>query len=334
MRHRWIMGLVLSIAMSALWVGVAFADNTPHGGTYGATTDACAGCHRAHTAVGDGLLKASSTYALCTSCHNGTGAMTDVLDGVLMTAIGGSHSTSPLRGGGFTNVLMNTTMAASPPGSGAGVSSAHKVNGMGGYTADTAWGLGSSGAGSSVTLECSSCHDPHGKASTTNTATYRILRGNLSTKVSGAAAAANVTDVGATKKYAVNDANDKYYGQNYPDADDASATDNTKMSALNSWCAGCHTRIHATGTGTGSSTSGDSAFAYRHRTDGTNISSSDASGAPGCLTCHVAHGTSAAMGTYSAAVPKPGGTEGSAPYLDSSLLRIDNRGVCQACHQK
>jgi hypothetical protein len=46
-----------------------------------------------------------------------------------------------------------------------------------------------------------------------------------------------------------------------------------------------------------------------------------------CLTCHFAHGTSATMGTNSAGAAQTGAQ-------DSSLLRWNNRGVCQACHQK
>ena len=65
----------------------------PHGG-YGATggvdsglPDQCAGCHRAHTAVSNGkLLIASSPYALCLTCHNGTGSRLDVVDGVKLVA--------------------------------------------------------------------------------------------------------------------------------------------------------------------------------------------------------------------------------------------------------
>lgn len=49
-----------------------------HGG-YSATTDSCASCHRSHTAGATGLVAASGDQsALCLSCHNGTGANTDI----------------------------------------------------------------------------------------------------------------------------------------------------------------------------------------------------------------------------------------------------------------
>ncbi|MEW5941324.1 MAG: cytochrome c3 family protein [Chloroflexota bacterium] len=68
--------LVLALATTVT------ADNGPHGGFNG-STDACASCHRAHSAVSsDGfLLVAGDIYSLCTSCHDGTGAYTNVVDG-------------------------------------------------------------------------------------------------------------------------------------------------------------------------------------------------------------------------------------------------------------
>jgi predicted CXXCH cytochrome family protein len=54
--------------------GMALADNGPHG-SYTGTTDACAGCHRAHTAQNPYILIApAQDNALCFTCHNGTGA--------------------------------------------------------------------------------------------------------------------------------------------------------------------------------------------------------------------------------------------------------------------
>jgi len=265
-------------------------------------------------------------YDLCVTCHGGAGALTNVVQGTYLGVGGGS-----LRAGGFSNALMNTSLGASAT-SGA-TTGAHKVLGMSGYTSDTVWGMGAlnSGAGATVVLQCYTCHDPHGKAGSAKGATYRILRAHPD--LTGAGSGADVPDTGVTKKYTVNDATGKYYGQIYPAANDTD-TDNGKMTALNAWCATCHQRIHATGTGAGSASSGDAIFNYRHRTDGSNVSTSDANGAPGCLTCHVAHGSKAAMSTNSAAVPKPGTAEGGGVYLDSAMLRIDNRGVCQSCHNK
>ncbi len=64
----------------------------------------------------------------------------------------------------------------------------------------------------------------------------------------------------------------------------------------------------------------------------------------GCLTCHRAHGTNTSMSGYanSASTVAPemdsGGTtptsQGVQPTMDSALLRANNRGVCERCHNK
>ena len=67
--------------------------------------------------------------------------------------------------------------------------------------------------------------------------------------------------------------------------------------------------------------SGDAIFMYRH---------SNSSNKP-CTTCHVAHGSNAQMdGIYSANERYPGGIVGMVG--DSRLLKLDNRGTCQMCH--
>ena len=95
------------------------------------------------------------------------------------------------------------------------------------------------------------------------------------------------------------------------------------------WCTTCHTRYLA-GSGSYKTDSGDAIFKYRHRSDANNKL-----GAANCITCHVSHGTNAAMtgiagdGT-APGVTLPGGA--SAPTGDSRLLRVDNRGTCLMCH--
>lgn len=328
MNQRLMFVISLALLFSALWSQPAFADNPPHDGNYTATTDSCAGCHRTHTGSGAGLLKTTSSYNLCMACHGVTsgGANTDVKDGIYVA------SGAPLKGGGFVSAKMNANLGASATT--AAVTSKHSVNGMTGYTPGVLWGIGAlnSGAGTTFSLECYSCHDPHGKSGAAGAATYRVLR-SVPRYVTGASNVPNTVPDVTTKEYTVKDATGKFYGENYPATDDNNLTDNTKIAALSSWCSTCHTRIHAAGN-SGATPSGDSIFAYRHRTDGSNISNNAANGAPACLTCHVAHGSSATMGSYSSSVPKPGTAEGGGSYLDSSLLRINNRGVCEACHNK
>ncbi len=66
----------------------------------------------------------------------------------------------------------------------------------------------------------------------------------------------------------------------------------------------------------------------------------------GCLTCHTAHGSAATMegwaaahleatGTPAVVMPVRDGIPGVSPTKNtSSLLRADNRGVCERCHNK
>ena len=100
------------------------------------------------------------------------------------------------------------------------------------------------------------------------------------------------------------------------------------------WCASCHTRYWAwseptedtaDGAAAGPAYSnprpGDDIYKYQHRTRG-------ASGR-GCLTCHVSHGSNAIMdGANSSTYTFPDQTVSD----NSRLLKVDNRGTCQQCH--
>ncbi len=192
--------LALLGAIAALWLFVAaipaFADGGPHvmatnNGTAGLTADSCAGCHRAHTATAASLLN-NDQPDLCLNCHDGSKATTDVLDGVQYSA---TAKTPPvlgaLRGGGFQFALIDSSTAArvstgTPPNgrnighvqplaTGAQVTSTHGGTGgiySAGWGTGTVWGNGAvnSGTGATVTMECASCHNPHGNGQ------YRILQ--------------------------------------------------------------------------------------------------------------------------------------------------------------
>lgn len=198
-------------------------------------------------------------------------------------------------------------------------------------------------------ITCGTCHNPHGND------LYRILRpipnpGGINV----AAAPANVTDylVGTpaavpatTRNYTViqTDATGKriYLASevaavNNPEAGDywhkrvpwndptalADApnglTDNATgfPAQMAAWCSTCHTRYLSTSR----ADTGDAIYKNRHTTRNTRS----------CLTCHVSHGSNAQMsGPNSADFPYPGGTPTNA---SSRLLKIDNRGTCQMCH--
>lgn len=309
--------LVLGLAMA----GLAYANEGPHGG-YTAITDACAGCHRAHTATGPNLLIESSTFDLCTTCHayTGTGADTNVMGGIYTNRQGGGEGTvdAPLNGGGFTEAWNYVTATFTD------TTSSHLSTGV----ITQAWGAdGTIGVPGDLDTEfdCASCHDPHGSTN------YRIIREVVNTNP----VAVPLVDEGVgVKDYTVEQW----------DYDDTGGTGDS----ISQLCAACHGAYHATAAGSGS------VAPYTHRIDmsyvyGLNDNPEDV-GMDGytlpladdvvntlsneivlCTTCHLAHGSSAAQGPYSegATLPPLSGDVDS-----SALLRLGDRGVCEVCHQK
>ena len=171
------LGVVLVLALAT----VASADNGPHG-SFTATTDACASCHRAHSAqFGSNALLIMDPEQLCLSCHDGTGAGTNVEMcvyaqaganahyGAAGTVVEGTDGAS-LFGGGFTDTLMATAWSgATLPNAAFNATprvttSTHSIG-----VAGTVWGSGAvNSANGSMVLECTGCHDPHGTAGYTN----------------------------------------------------------------------------------------------------------------------------------------------------------------------
>ena len=315
-----VVGLVLAFATT----GLALANGGPHGG-YTPTTDACAGCHRAHTAIGPNLLMVHSGYDLCISCHgaDGAGANTNVDDGRYLSSrddVGGNYDhgatntpdNANLLGGGFVNYQ------------GVAVTSIHSPDGA----EIAAWGNGvprGSLANLAESLNCASCHDPHGSPN------YRIINA----EVNGTSVSVAQVDEG--------DANKDYDTEQWG-------------AGTSSLCAACHGAYHVTRAGSGSDNVDDGAgnvdyggdiSTFAHRVDmpynfGGNVNP-ETVGLGGytlplaesdqvvCMTCHLPHGASTEMvGNADDPVGLPGETRAD----DSALLRIDNRGVCEVCHQK
>lgn len=312
--NKTLLSILLSIGLALVVVATSSADNGPHGGFNSPTTDSCAGCHRAHTATETSLLM-TSTADLCESCHGttGTGADTNVWDGVYTGLDSESENPSEgqvnhgLKSGGFSNAIMDTNLSGSATS--AGTTSAHSVDG----NPVTLWGNGSigSGSGPTITMDCGNCHNPHGNGGSGGSATYRILRPMPSG--SSAGSPVEISDP-STKNYTIDDANGSYWDQNYPGI----------KNTLSEWCAQCHRR-HLAPVGSEETDSGDPIFRFRHRSNG----SSDVN----CIDCHVAHGTSATMDANSGSVPWPNGTTEANGNARSSLLRLDNRGICVQCHE-
>jgi predicted CXXCH cytochrome family protein len=312
---------------SVLWAfgaaAPASADNGPHMQGAGALADGCAGCHRVHTAKASKILKQAQP-GLCYTCHGtgGQGATTDVQNGVAFSAADRTTKAGALRGGGFDYALINSSAPTGQQASysnAAGVvpvqalttvsatTSSHTVDGT---TSVTAWGNGpisaTSNAGKAITLTCGSCHDPHGNGN------FRILK--PVPDQSGGVATVIADSPAATAKV--------YTTANYWKVEDATAP--AYIANVSAWCTTCHTRYNAP-SASGSVNSGDAVFAYRHK------SNDNTQGGASCIQCHVSHGSNAKTGAFSGVVGNPvgAGTAG-----DSKLLRIDNRGTCQMCHNK
>lgn len=349
--------LAASLAMAALLLvaaaGIALADGGPHvtginSGITTLTSDTCAACHRAHTAGGAALIAGVSDSALCFTCHGSAslGATTNVVDGVL------AGTSQGLRGGGFSNAIMDTAWtgtATSRP-----VTSAHSYDET---MSVTMWGNGAigSGAGPTVQLSCASCHNPHGNGS------YRILR----PIPDGSGAATGVVAINDTSAaYTVASGQNRYFGEWYGTNPGWCAPNDPwcwtpEMAySLDEWCATCHTRYdeyrQVRQYNPPGQSSGDPIYTYRHMTrwsdenygqcdfchvngDGPAPNPFDISGGPTahqpvCQACHVAHGSSATMAEFSGAVKWPDGTTTPSGNGRSSLLRLDNRGVCIGCH--
>ncbi|RME10744.1 MAG: hypothetical protein D6816_02925 [Bacteroidetes bacterium] len=315
MMKKTIAIIIVLAAMLVVTVGMVSANGGPHGG-YTATTDGCAGCHRAHTAPGPRLVLADGTYDLCITCHGaaGSGANTNVDDGYFLssrnprstTGVANTPDNAPLLGGGFVNYQ------------GTAVTSTHDATGV----TNAAWGNGTTRGVTGAlaeNLSCASCHDPHGSPN------YRIMR----EIVNGNPVTIQQVDEGAAKDY-----DTEQWG--------------TGTSTL---CAACHDAYHRTNPGQATILDGGT---YTHRVDmpynfGANanpetvgmsgytlpLAESGTNNTVVCMTCHLPHGTSAQMTGQANGGPSGTGTlPGNTTATDSALLRLDNRGVCEVCHQK
>jgi len=331
--------LMCVLALSIVFSGSALANSGPHG-SYNALTDACAGCHRAHTA-GAAKLLIDSVPNLCLTCHGtgATGAATNVIDG----QYGGGGD---LLGGGFTNyqgqpatsshsfngTLQNAWGSGTTWGSTYDCAGCHNPESGLVWPGAPTWGISPGAVGSfpgrgqnvTMPLTCTSCHDPHGGAN------YRLLQQRMHP------ASPQQTDSNGYILVTSNEPGGQTpdqpgYSPNYTSA-------NYRL-GLGDWCTGCHFTYHQeisvqpfnAEDGKGLLTR------YRHKMNmnlgglSTSLPLEDPAGdgANGndqvfCGTCHYAHGTNASMTTMATVDPTG----------DSALLRIENRGVCQDCHQK
>jgi cytochrome c553 len=186
------LALLLAAVLCLAIPSLAFANFAVHG-NYVSDTDACAGCHRAHTSMSSvtwtdtsafptehsALLVSSATemWQFCYACHDSSsqGADTNVQQGIYEGTLYGTTG-GILNGGGFDSLDQTAT------------TSTHMYKGSswgaygGGYFGTGAtFAAGNSnagqgpqafmnGTGNAIKMDCATCHDPHGSPN------YRILK--------------------------------------------------------------------------------------------------------------------------------------------------------------
>ena len=252
-----------------------------------------------------------------------------------------------------------------------GIATTSQHEGLGTVWGNGAQGQGNVGA-TGVSLECTNCHNPHGNGQyrilntnpgedwvngtngvadwtapinavevadgATLTAgqvrNYTVLpsTNGLTNGIVGAAADGDYWRYKYDPSGAANFTNfylkpdDMNTGWNGTSATNAAANGGVapanSTGLMTAWCITCHTRYNGLPTGSSASsltamTPTDAIFMYKHGT--TRV---------GCEQCHVSHGSNAAMtAQFSSTYVYADGTS-----EDSALLKVDNRGTCQLCH--
>ena len=320
-------------------------------------TALCLTCHGA-TGLGSAVdVENGVQYTLGTTDVRGSAVLGYTRGGGFVNARIGSGEAVRVAYQSGSNVRQNAKVPVRTAGSQA-VTSAHlpNVGGVVGAAQGRAWGNGPDSPslyiGPTVDVECGTCHNPHGNGQ------YRMLNpiptpneATLADVFYPAATGALVTDAalppaGDTRNYTIIQQNPStttllasqvaglslpatagdYFRRKVPwNGTSGTANDGpnglplTFTPQLSAWCITCHSRYLSAGWDVQTT---DAIFTYRHTATNTSRN---------CVTCHVSHGSNAQMtGTYSANMRNPG--EMAAPVGDSRLLKADNRGTCQLCH--
>lgn len=271
--------IVAAVALAAVVFPVAaYANFGVHGG-YTMNTEACAGCHRAHTAPSSitwrndagvdrsALLISNATTieAFCLVCHDNAaqGADTNVVGGIYEGTAYGTGG-DPLLGGAFGE----TVGGVKYDGYGRRVTSFHIVSGdtwgaYGGgllttgapaasYNATAATGtypganVGESSA--QIRMDCATCHDVHGSSN------YRLLKDVVyNVRVGGYDPLSDPTSPTPTPWVISSESGFPVggfrlhdtaimasYVPNYTDPQYAKAPGNDPTKGMSGWCSACH----------------------------------------------------------------------------------------------
>jgi predicted CXXCH cytochrome family protein len=283
-------------------------------GNFQNNTNSCANCHSAHNGEDPALLMKDGEFDLCMSCHDGT--------------LGFYNVSTPSEAGIFNNTN-DSHMSASMHQVSKGISLSSAPGGLENSTTKS--------------LECSSCHNPHGNEN--DRLLNSVVDGKAfgydysgSTKLPLTGAALKLDLVEDPAYEGINTATSlsglKIYKSNGAKAD---ANQKYKLN-YSEFCASCHDDYLSSRT---------TVRKDGHYTHTTNSSKQGRS----CVACHYAHGTDITIlkdtaGKTIADLQKPvadggkGWTKDQAmEYMKdvsktgSNLKRFTNMAVCWACHQ-
>lgn len=270
---------------------------------FASDTNMCSRCHSTHLGAGEKLLKQTTLNDVCKTCHTGGTGSKYQVDFGKVTGAGGTRLEA--LAGFFGTDLVSGPGLPVPTWT-------HPL----GRLLNMAPGGNPGGEGAwEEKLTCGTCHTAH----SANTYQYRLLRTALpNMTLSGARTVLPTLTVEAYSKT----------GSGKEDA--------VYVSGMNNFCGGCHADYNTLGVnGSGHTRSGIyTPPAYRHAVGkdiGTNgltttlpleavgaaaflsDGSQHSSGTVFCITCHKPHGVN------------------TTPV--GKLLRLNNRSVCENCHQ-
>lgn len=303
--------------------GERYQNDSAHG-NFTPDTTMCAACHSTHSALKAQLLRQATYYELCLLCHGSSTSQSkyDVVNGKVFTSDGWKDS------------------LAGPIGTGVGtITSKHNVD----DTVDTKVyvpGSDRSSAAKMLTFTCVSCHNGHGGKNDN----YRLLKKTVypSDDTTWNPQTVNFAAYAIVKN--ASNGEEVYF-----------------VSGNTEFCSACHLdydqgNAWVTGGVYGTSGSIVTANVYKHPvtvgsvvysvepdanhpaglspTSGdvlplqyySGASAADKRKAVVCETCHYAHGTYKTFNVY---LPSSGTV-----VSNQKMLRLDNYGVCQSCHQK
>lgn len=361
MMKKWFIIATITIVAMLLMAPGALALTGPYThGDFATNSKGCADCHVTHAASAQKLLKTGATQtAFCLSCHSNAAIASpfDVYRGKILnsgkfnattgtvtdtTYWNDSAWTSPSLAGGF-RYSYDFDVDDGVITFSNSVTSIHNVRGsaaeFGNLTDITAYdyvyGDTIPGGTKNIDFECGSCHDPHAGGA------YADDNGVTNPRLLKKVLPADGTN--RIVKMQINQTNN--VPTNY-------------TSGFNGWCGGCHDIFNTASTTRAGYTLEGGRTKYMHQfnkvvndtvyggsTNPYNIKKlaleTEGGKKISCITCHRAHGTSAAAlpatwNRYDTYRDYDGSSGIVGSVLNSgkgsALLRLKNRDVCYKCH--